>query len=91
MTAAKAVQFDAGKAADVLGILDGINTLAQQAGFSGTPALVILPCSGASADTVSVIPGFTQAEALQAAIDKAASVTKNNPRAGSIYQTGGSL
>lgn len=36
--AAKAVKFDAKTAPDVQGTLDGINTLAQQLGRSGTPA-----------------------------------------------------
>ncbi|ELV4008151.1 thioredoxin domain-containing protein, partial [Escherichia coli] len=70
--AAKAVKFDAKTAPDVQGTLDGINTLAQQLGFSGTPALVVLPSAGASADNVTVIPGYTSAEALQQAISHAA-------------------
>ena len=74
--AAKAVKFDAKTAPDVQGNLDGINTLAQQLGFSGTPALVVLPSTGASADNVTVIPGYTSAEALQQAISHAAGDTK---------------
>ncbi|WP_201472376.1 DsbA family protein [Escherichia coli] len=73
---ARKVKFDAKIAPDVQGTLDGINVLAQQLGFGGTPALVVLPSSGASTDNVTVIPGFTQAEALQAAIDKAAGSAK---------------
>lgn len=75
-TAANAVKFDAKTAPDVLGTLDGINTLAQQLGLSGTPALVVLPSTGASASTVTVIPGFARADALQTAIDNAAGNTK---------------
>ncbi|KGT87939.1 DSBA oxidoreductase [Erwinia typographi] len=71
-TAAKAVGLSAKTAPDVQETLDGINTLAQQLGFSGTPALVVMPATGASADNVTVIPGFTSAAALQVAIDKAA-------------------
>ncbi|MEN8608627.1 DsbA family protein, partial [Enterobacter hormaechei] len=74
--AAKAVKFDAKTAPDVQGTLDGINTLAQQLGFSGTPALVVLPSAGASADNVTVIPGYTSAEALQQAISHATGDTK---------------
>ncbi|MGX4848954.1 DsbA family protein (plasmid) [Enterobacter cloacae] len=74
--AAKAVKFDAKTAPDVQGTLDGINTLAQQLGFSGTPALVVLPSTGASADNVTVIPGYTSAELLQQAISHAAGDTK---------------
>lgn len=76
-TAAKAVKLDATKAApDVQGALDGINTLAQQLGFNGTPALVVLPSVGASADNVTVIPGYTSAETLQQVIDHIAGDTK---------------
>lgn len=75
-TAAKAVKFDAKTASDVQGTLDGINTLAQQLGFNGTPALVVLPSAGVSADNVTVIPGYTSADALQQAINHAAGDTK---------------
>lgn len=75
-TAAKAVKFDAKTAPDVQETLEGINALAQQLGFSGTPALVVLPSTGASADNVTVIPGYTSAEALQQAINHAAGDTK---------------
>lgn len=70
--AAKVVKFDAGKAGDVQGTLDGINTLARQLNFSGTPALVVLPSNGASPDNVTVIPGYLSTEAIQMAINKAA-------------------
>ncbi|WP_092875215.1 DsbA family protein [Izhakiella capsodis] len=70
--AASAVKFDASKAADVQDTLDAINTLAQQLGFGGTPALVVMPTTGAYANNVTVIPGFTSSAALQAAINKAA-------------------
>ena len=59
-------------APEVGNTLDGINALAQQLGFAGTPALVVMPSVGASASNVTVIPGFTRADALQAAVDKAA-------------------
>ncbi|ELY5941304.1 thioredoxin domain-containing protein [Cronobacter malonaticus] len=70
-TAAKAVKFDDSKASDVQEALDGVNALAQQMGFSGTPALVVMPSVGAKPGNVSVIPGFTKAENLQSAINKA--------------------
>lgn len=76
-TAAKAVKFDANKTVNVQGTLDGINTLAKQLGFSGTPALVVLPSTGASAGNVTVILGFTNAETLQSAIGNAAGNAKN--------------
>lgn len=70
-TAAKAVKFDSDKAADVKGTLDGINTLAKNMRFGGTPALVIMPSSGGSSENITVILGLTQASELQKAIDKA--------------------
>ncbi|HHR4184845.1 TPA: hypothetical protein ACS508_003684 [Salmonella enterica] len=85
------MKLDAGKAADVQGTLDGFNTLAQQLGFGGTPTLVVLSSIGASADNISVIPGFTQAADLQKAIDKAASTTKNNLHAAGINDAGNFL
>ena len=75
--AAKTVKFDAQKAPDVQKTLDGIHSLAQQLGFSGTPALVVLPSAKASLDSVTVIPGFTSASALQTAIDHAAGHAEN--------------
>lgn len=75
-TATKAVKFDAKNAPDVQGALEGINALAQRLGFSGTPALVVLPSTGASADNVTVILGYTSAEALQMAINNAAGDTR---------------
>ena len=70
--AAKAVKLDVKTAPDVQGTLEGIGALAQQLGFSGTPALVVMPSSGASTDNVTVIPGFTDGETLNVAIQKAA-------------------
>lgn len=70
--AAKTVKFDAKKVPDVQKTLDGIHSLANQLGFNGTPAVVVLPSANASLDSVTVIPGFTNASALQAAIDNAA-------------------
>lgn len=69
---AKAVKLDEKKTPDVQGTLEGIRVLAQQLGFSGTPALVVMPSSGANAGNVTVIPGFTDAKTLNAAIQKAA-------------------
>lgn len=70
--AAKAVQFDARTAPDVQFPQDSINTLGQQLGFGGTPAVVLLPSAGARADSITVIPGGARAEELQQAINKAA-------------------
>lgn len=70
-TAAKAVKFDAKTAPDVQGTLDDTGALAQQLGFSGTPALVVMPSVGATPNNVTVIPGFTGEEAIAEAIHKA--------------------
>ncbi|EGH6922508.1 hypothetical protein IES00_004118 [Salmonella enterica subsp. enterica serovar Bareilly] len=59
--------------------------------FGGTPTLVVLSSVGASADNISVIPGFTQAADLQKAIDKSASTTKNNLHAAGINDAGNFL
>ncbi|XAG70595.1 DsbA family protein [bacterium 19CA06SA08-2] len=75
-TDAKAVKFDAKTAPDVQGALDRVNTLAQLLGFNGTPVLVVQPSVGASADNVTVIPGYTSAESLQQVIDHVAGDTK---------------
>ncbi|EOS9525593.1 hypothetical protein ACNKW8_004127 [Salmonella enterica] len=83
-TAAKTVKFDAGNAADVQGTLDGINTLAQQLGFGGTPALVALPSVGASMDNISVIPGFIQAAACRKRSIKRLPPQNNNFHAAGI-------
>lgn len=71
-TAANAVKFNDSKAKDVQETLDGITTLAQQLGINGTPALIVIPSSGASIENVKVILGFPQSNAMQVAIDNAA-------------------
>lgn len=68
--AAKAVAFDSTKAVGVQGTLEETSRLAQQLGFSGTPALVVMPSTGADLQRVIVIPGMAAAEVLQVAIDK---------------------
>ncbi|NIF23922.1 DsbA family protein [Candidatus Pantoea multigeneris] len=52
-------------------ILEANNQLAQRIGINGTPAFIIMPVKGATADNVTVIPGATSLSALQAAVDKA--------------------
>ncbi|CAI2500610.1 Protein-disulfide isomerase [Serratia proteamaculans] len=69
--AAKAAAFDWTKAADVQGTLEETNGLAQLLGFTGTPALVVMPSTGADMQNVIVIPGMAGAEVLQVAIEKA--------------------
>jgi len=74
--AAKTVQFDVRTAPPVQDTLSGINQLAQQLGFSGTPAMVVMPAAGAATDNVTVLPGFSSAVTLQAAIEKASGGVK---------------
>lgn len=69
--AAEVVAFDWSKAADVQGTLEGTNGLAQQLGFTGTPALVVMPSTGADSQNVIVIPGMPGIEVIQVAIQKA--------------------
>lgn len=49
--------------------------LATDIGFTGTPGLVVMPAAGATAETVTVIPGMTDRAVLQMAINKAAGLT----------------
>lgn len=52
-------------------VLEANNALAKRLGIQGTPAFFVIPVKGATADNVSVIPGATSLEALQAAVAKA--------------------
>ncbi|WP_333012620.1 DsbA family protein [Kluyvera sichuanensis] len=52
--------------------LTQIDALAQTLGLRGTPGLIVMPVSGATAKNVTVIPGGTSLENLQSAIEKAA-------------------
>lgn len=61
-----------GKKAEVQGTLSQIDALAQSLGFRGTPAMIVMPVSGATANNVTVLPGGTNQVVLQAAINKAA-------------------
>lgn len=70
--AAESTKVDAGIAPDEQTLLNKTDTLAQQLGIRGTPAVFILPSTGASADDVTVIAGLTNAATLQAVIDKTA-------------------
>lgn len=61
-----------GKKTEVQGTLSQIDALAQSLGFRGTPGLIVMPISGATADNVTVVPGGASQETLQTAINKAA-------------------
>lgn len=60
-----------GKKAEMLDTLAQTDALAQNLGFRGTPGLIVMPVSGATADNVTVVPGGASQETLQAAINKA--------------------
>lgn len=53
-------------------VLSRTDSLAQSLGLRGTPAMIVMPTKGATADNVTVIPGGANQASLQAAIDKAA-------------------
>lgn len=59
------------KSNDMLGTLSRTDILAKNTGFQGTPAMIVMPLSGATAETVTVFPGGAIEEMLQAAINKA--------------------
>lgn len=46
----------------------------EQLGIQGTPAVIVMPTSGANLQNTTVIPGYSQAAAIQAAIAKAQGV-----------------
>lgn len=52
-------------------VLESNNALAKRLGIQGTPAFFVMPVKGATAENVSVIPGATSLQALQAAVVKA--------------------
>ncbi|HAT1685253.1 TPA: thioredoxin domain-containing protein [Klebsiella oxytoca] len=61
-----------GGEADTRTVLDGNNRLAQALGLQGTPALIVMPARGATAENTTVIAGGAARKTLQAAIDRAA-------------------
>lgn len=59
----------------LLETLSRTDALAQNLGLRGTPAMIVMPVNGATADNVTVIPGGASQTTLQAAIDKASSLS----------------
>ncbi|SFN33602.1 Protein-disulfide isomerase [Candidatus Pantoea varia] len=59
------------KNSDMLGTLSRTDILAKNTGFQGTPGIIVMPLSGAAAETVTIYPGGAMEEMLQAAINKA--------------------
>ncbi|ORM59729.1 disulfide bond formation protein DsbA [Pantoea rodasii] len=65
---------DPGKAglAELRKALEENSELAQQIGFRGTPAVVVMPSADVTAGRITVIPGYPQGNVLQNAISRAA-------------------
>lgn len=61
------------KSNDMLGTLSRTDILAKNSGFQGTPGIIVIPVSGATAETVTVFPGGAMESMLQEAINKALS------------------
>ncbi|WP_315315294.1 thioredoxin domain-containing protein [Pantoea vagans] len=59
------------KSNDMLGTLSHTDILAKNTGFQGTPAMIVMPLSGATSETVTIYPGGAMEEMLQSAINKA--------------------
>lgn len=59
----------------LLEALSRTDVLAQNLGLRGTPGMIVMPVNGASTDNVTVIPGGASQSRLQAAIDKASSIS----------------
>lgn len=56
---------------DMLDTLSRTDILAKNTGLQGTPGIVVMPLSGATADTVTIFPGGAMESMLQDAINKA--------------------
>lgn len=76
-TAAGAVKVESAKtkSQDVQAELALTGQLATDIGLTGTPGMVVMPAAGATAETVTVIPGMADRTVLQMAINKAAGLT----------------
>jgi len=61
------------KNSDMLSTLSRTDILAKKTGFQGTPGIIVMPLSGATAETVTVYPGGAMESMLQEAINKALS------------------
>lgn len=65
------VKLNSKKAKDVDGLLERNDVLAHKVGFSGTPAVLVMPVVGGDVDTITVIPGYPAESELQAAVKRA--------------------
>ncbi|ORM81493.1 hypothetical protein HA42_10500 [Pantoea deleyi] len=55
----------------MLDTLSGTDELAKNLGFQGTPGIVVMPLSGATAENVTIFPGGATESMLQDALNKA--------------------
>ncbi|WP_278495614.1 DsbA family protein [Pantoea vagans] len=65
------VKLNSKKAKDVDGLLERNDVLSHKVGFSGTPAVLVMPVVGGDVDTITVIPGYPAEGELQAAVKRA--------------------
>ncbi|KDL89104.1 hypothetical protein AE02_05303 [Klebsiella variicola] len=57
---------------EMLEVLSRTDILAQNLGLRGTPGIIVMPVTGATADNLTIIPGGAGKEMLQSAIERAA-------------------
>lgn len=57
---------------DMLEVLSRTDILAQNLGLRGTPGMIVIPVTGATADNLTIIPGGAEKDMLQSAIERAA-------------------
>nr|VUD29935.1 putative DSBA oxidoreductase [Raoultella sp. NCTC 9187] len=50
--------------------LKNINDIATATGLTGTPGIIVMPVKGATEENVTVFSGMTEAQNVQAAINK---------------------
>ncbi len=51
--------------------MNNTDKLARKLGFTGTPAIIIMPTQGVNADNLTVIPGYVNSGVIKAAVIKA--------------------
>ncbi|WP_120508683.1 DsbA family protein [Rahnella bruchi] len=62
------VKLNTKKAKDVDAVLERNDILSHKVGFSGTPAVLVMPVVGGDVNTITVIPGYPSEGELQAAV-----------------------
>ncbi len=74
--ASKIVGYSSVNLTNVEDELQKTEELARQLGFTGTPAVIIMPTKGVNADNMTVIPGYVNPGVIKASVSKA--MIKNN-------------